>query len=68
MASKNIYIERGKDGQYRAKHAHGASTGITTKTQRDAIEAVKEKFPGSHPDVERVRNTKAGKRDHWRKP
>ena len=68
MASKNIYIERGDDGKYRAKHAHGASTGIVTGTQREAIDAVKRQFPGAHPDVERVRNTSGGRRDKWRKP
>lgn len=67
MAKKNIYIERGNDGKYRAKHSHGAGTGISTDTQREAIEAVKTRFPGVRPDVERVRNTKGGSRDKWRK-
>jgi hypothetical protein len=69
MASKrNVYVERGKDGLYRAKHAHNDSpTGIATDTQRQAIEAVKRQYPGVRPDVERQRNTKAGGRDRWRK-
>jgi hypothetical protein len=69
MASKhNVYIERGDDGKYRAKHAHNdAPTGIVTDTQKQAIDAVKHRFPDAHPDVERVRNTKGGHRDKWRK-
>lgn len=65
---KRIFIERGDDGKYRAKLAHGATTGIVTGTQKAAIDAVKRDYPQSHPDVERVRNTKTGGRDKWRKP
>jgi hypothetical protein len=35
-------------------------------TQRAAIDRAKELNPNDHPDVERMRNTEAGRRGKWR--
>jgi len=68
MASRrNVFIERRDDGKYEVKHAHDRNPGIVRDTQREAIDAARRRYPGSRPDVERVRNTTGGHRDKWRK-
>jgi uncharacterized protein YdaT len=48
----------------RAKGSKRASAILAT--QREAIARVDALNSGDHPDVERVRNTKIGRRDKWR--
>ena len=63
---KHYFIEENDDGRFavRAKGSQRAS-GLRD-TQKQAEELVKRLNPDDKPDVERVRNTKAGGRDQWR--
>ena len=65
--SKKIFIERRADGDYAIRKADSQRASAVTCTQREAIEKAREMFPDTHPHVERVRNTKGGARDKWRK-
>jgi hypothetical protein len=62
---KHYFIEE-TEGGYRviAKGAGKAST--VTKTQKEAIAAVRQFNPEDHPDVSRARVTATGKPDQWR--
>ena len=63
---KHYFIEENEDGKFavRAKGSERASR--LANTQKEAEKLVKQFNPDDKPDVERVRNTKAGGRDQWR--
>jgi hypothetical protein len=63
---RHYFVEQRQDGRYavRAEGSRRASELVTT--QADAIDCVKTLNPQDHPNVERVRTTKAGDRAHWR--
>jgi uncharacterized protein YdaT len=62
---KHYFIERVEDGfAVRAKGSKRASAIVDT--QREAIDAAKEFNTDDHPDVSRVKHTKAGTPDQWR--
>jgi hypothetical protein len=63
---KHYFIEENDEGKYavRAKGSDRASR--LADTQKEAEKLVKQFNPDDHPDIERVRNTKTGGRDHWR--
>jgi len=63
---KHYFVERNVEGRF-TTIANGADrvSGIFD-TQAEAIEYAKQLNPDDHPDVERVRDTKSGKRDKWR--
>jgi uncharacterized protein YdaT len=61
-----IFIERRGDGKYAVKREGADRASAITDTQKEAIQRAKEIAPGTRPDVERVRDTKAGGRDKWR--
>ena len=63
---KHYFIEENEDGKFavRAKGSERASR--LASTQKAAEKLVKQFNPEDKPDVERVRNTKAGGRDQWR--
>ena len=65
-AGKHYFIEEKEDGNFavRAKGSERASR--LANTQKEAEKLVKQFNPDDKPDVERVRNTKAGGRDQWR--
>jgi hypothetical protein len=63
----HIFIERNQDGKYEVKEEGKAKPAAVADTQADAEKRAREIFPGSHPNVERVRNTESGSRDKWRK-
>ena len=67
MPKRHVYIERRPDGKYEVKLARQSNPGIVKGTQKAAIDAAKQRYPESQPDVERVRNTNRGHRDKWRK-
>jgi hypothetical protein len=64
---KHYFIEENEAGKFavRAKGSERASRLLDTQKQGEAI--VKQFNPDDRPDVERVRNTKTGGRDQWRK-
>ncbi len=64
---KHYFIEKNDEGKFavRAKGSERASRLLDT--QKEAEQLVKQFNPEDKPDVERVRNTKTGGRDQWRK-
>ena len=65
MPDKKVYIERDpKTEKYLIRE--GGEVQGTKKTQKEAINFAHKKFPEHKPLVERVRDTKDGKRDKWR--
>lgn len=58
-------VERKDDGSYRA--LRNGRTVATGATQQSTAEKVKDQFPNDTIEVERVRNTEYGIRDHWRR-
>jgi len=63
---KHYFVEQTADRRYAVRAKGAPRAAAILDTQREAIEHVKELNPNDHPDVERVRNTKAGGRDKWR--
>lgn len=63
---KPYFVEENDEGKFavRAKGSERASR--LADTQKEAEKLVKQFNPYDHPDIERVRNTTSGKRDHWR--
>ena len=63
---KHYFIEENENGKFaiRAKGSQRASR--LADTQKGAERLVKQFNPEDHPDVERIRNTRAGGRDQWR--
>lgn len=69
MSDKRIYVERRpEEKDYAVRRPDTKRVSAVEPTQRKAIERARELNPGVAPHVERVRNTKVGRRDHWRKP
>lgn len=68
MADKRIYVERRDEGDYAVRRAGSERASAVESTQSEAIRRAQELNPGVAPHVERVRDTKAGGRDKWRKP
>lgn len=64
--SKKLFVERRDQGDYAVRKADSKRASATAPTQAKAIEIAR-KMGANNPDVERVRHTKAGKPDQWRK-
>lgn len=64
---KRLYVERRPEGDYAVRKADSERASAVAPTQADAIERARELNPGVAPHVERVRDTKVGGRDKWRK-
>jgi len=62
-----LYIERRDEGDYAVRKEGSDRASAVAPTQKEAIEIAREMNPGIAPDVERVRDTKAGGRDKWRR-
>jgi hypothetical protein len=62
------YVERRDQGDYAVRKANSKRASAVEPTQAEAIKRAKELSPDSTPHVERVRHTKEGNRDKWRKP
>jgi len=67
MANKRIYVEQRPEGDYAVRKAGAERASAVEPTQRRAIERSRELNPGVAPHVERVRDTRVGGRDKWRK-
>lgn len=67
MPDKRIYVEQTAEGDYAVRRAGAERASAVESTQKQAIERARELNPGVAPHVERVRNTKVGGRDKWRK-
>ena len=68
MTDKRIYIERRPEGDYAVRKADSERASAVEPTQKKAIARARELNPGVAPHLERVRDTKVGGRDKWRKP
>ena len=66
--SNNLYIERRPEGDYAVRKPGSERASAVELTQAEAIERAKQINPDAAIHVERVRNTKAGHPDKWRKP
>ena len=67
MAKRNVYIEPRRNGQFAVMKANAKRASALCDTQRDAEKEAKRMFPGMKPDVARVRHTKKGVPDKFRK-
>lgn len=63
-----LYIERRSEGDYAVRRGGSDRASVTTPTQKAAIEKAEKLDPKAAIHVERVRDTKVGGRDKWRKP
>jgi Uncharacterized protein conserved in bacteria (DUF2188) len=63
----DLFIERRKEGDYAVRRANSDRASVTAKTQAEAIAAAKKLDPNATILVERVRDTKEGGRDKWRR-
>jgi hypothetical protein len=61
----NIYVEREDDGTYSA--LQNKRTIATGDTQREAVDRARDRKPDDPVLAERVRDTKVGGRDKWRR-
>lgn len=66
-ASGRLYVERREEGDYAVRKEGSDRASAVAPTQKEAIEVAREMNPGIAPDVERVRYTKLGKPDQWRR-
>lgn len=62
----NVFIEKNKEGQFEVKEAGKSRPAAVAPTQEEAEEKAQKLFPGTRPDVERVRHTEKGGPDRWR--
>jgi hypothetical protein len=63
-----LYIERRSEGDYAVRRGGSERASATAPTQKKAIEKAERLDPKAAVHVERVRDTKVGGRDKWRKP
>ena len=62
-----LFVERREQGDYAVRRPNSERASATAPTQAEAIARAREIEPNSRPLVERVRDTKAGGRDKWRR-
>jgi hypothetical protein len=65
---KQLFVERRDEGDFAVRKGNSDRASAVEPTQKKAIEKARGLNPGKAPLVERVRNTKKGGRDKWRKP
>ncbi|MFL6438120.1 MAG: DUF2188 domain-containing protein [Terriglobales bacterium] len=63
---KHYFVEERPDGGFAVQARNAQRASRLVKTQKEAERLAKEFNSRDHADVERVRNTKKGKRDQWR--
>jgi hypothetical protein len=68
MAKKEVFIERREEGDYAVRRPGSERASAVLPTQAEAVERAREIDPDAAVLVERVRDTKVGGRDKWRKP
>lgn len=62
----HVYIEQRPDGKYAVITKGAERASAIADTQAEAIKIAQKMYPGSSPDIERVRHTDKGKPDQWR--
>jgi len=68
MTKDRLFVEQREQGDYAVRKPNSERASAVASTQREAIERAWQLNPTTPPLVERVRNTKVGGRDQWRKP
>jgi uncharacterized protein YdaT len=69
MSNKDqLFVEQREQGDYAVRRGGADRASAVCDTQKEAIERARELNPNQAPLVERVRDTKVGGRDQWRKP
>ena len=63
-----LFIEQRKEGDYAIRRANSERASGIAPTQSQAIEQARKLDPNATILVERVRDTKSGVRDKWRRP
>ncbi len=66
--NKKVYVEQRPQKDYAVREAGAKRASAIAPTQGKAIKKAQKLFPGVGPHIERVRDTKVGGRDKWRKP
>lgn len=66
MSKKELYVERRPQGDYAVRRPDSERASAVLPTQHEAIQRAKE-LGAIKPLVERVRHTREGKPDQWRK-
>ena len=67
MAKDSLYIERREQGDYAVRKPGSERASDVLPTQDKAIKRAREINPDAAVHVERVRDTRVGGRDKWRK-
>lgn len=68
MAKKEVFVERREEGDFAVRKPGSERASAVLPTQAAAVERAREMNPDASVLVERVRDTKVGGRDKWRKP
>jgi hypothetical protein len=68
MDKDRLFVEQREQGDFAVRKPNSARASAVAPTQKEAIERARQLNPETPPLVERVRNTKTGGRDQWRKP
>jgi hypothetical protein len=68
MNENRWYVEQRPDGHYVGMKGGAQRASISAPTQAKVIKEIRKRHSNATIDVKRVRNTKAGGRDRWRKP
>ncbi len=67
MTDKKVFVEKRPQGDFAVRRPNSERASDVLPTQAEAIKRAKELADGGAPLVERVRNTKDGKPNQWRK-
>lgn len=69
MNAKKLFVEQRPEGDFAVRKPNSERASAVLPTQAEAIRKAQELSNGKGEIlVERVRNTKVGSRDKWRKP
>jgi Uncharacterized protein conserved in bacteria (DUF2188) len=67
MSDDSLYIEQRPEGDYAIRKPDSQRASAVEATQAEAIKRAQEMNPNAAIHVERVRHTKDGEPDKWRK-
>jgi hypothetical protein len=68
MSKDRLFVERRPQGDYAVRKPNAERASAVRPTQGAAIQRANELNPGGPVLVERVRHTKTGNPDKWRRP
>ncbi|WP_284948338.1 DUF2188 domain-containing protein [Acidisoma cladoniae] len=68
MTKDKLFIEQRPGGDFAVRKPDSKRASAVAPTQGKAIDRAEQLDPNAQILVERVRNTKVGGRDQWRKP